>query len=460
MEAVIAGLFNLIWNGTVEMSRKSGYVMVLYVCLAFMTSLSWLHFDNIIIMVAVIIMVAIILGIRHYLKYVKPIKEMRAFFHKVFKEINFETKERIPSFLAMKDISKYITVYSFKTYFPLKMWLAKKDYLDMYMQEMIVDIQHDKKDKTIIHVLVENEPLSKGIKWTDEYISNNNVLNIGISRYGVVGMNLDKYPHAFVAGETGSGKSNILKCLIHQALLKEYEVVLIDFKRGVSFSEFSDEVTVYYDYKGVIEALKYLVEETIERLDKFRDVKAETMAEYNTITGETSRKTVVFIDELTELLKTRDKEISNILRDSIETLTRISRAVGIHLIMGIQRPDSTIVNGQIKNNVSYRVCGRFVDKEPSRIMLSSNIANTLPNIKGRFIVKDDNLHEVQSFYFPKGITRPARVKESNLQTIVKSEPVEKDKALEPVTAQKTEQKKLPQQFNFDFSDLRNDTDRV
>jgi len=74
--------------------------------------------------------------------------------------------------------------------------------------------------------------------------------------------------------------------------------------------------------------------------------------------------------------------------------------------MGIQRPDSTIISGQIKNNVSYRVCGRFVDREPSRIMLSCDAASTLPNVKGRFIVKDDDLYEVQSFYFPNTIPAP------------------------------------------------------
>jgi len=109
--------------------------------------------------------------------------------------------------------------------------------------------------------------------------------------------------------------------------------------------------------------------------------------------------TGLFIDELAELLKIRDNVISNTLNDSIETLTRLSRAVGIHLIMGIQRPDSTIVSGQIKNNVSFRVCGRFVDSEPSRIMLGNDSARSLPNIKGRFIVKDDNMYEVQAFYF-------------------------------------------------------------
>ena len=82
-------------------------------------------------------------------------------------------------------------------------------------------------------------------------------------------MDLDKHPHAFIAGETGSGKSNILKCLIYQALAKSYDVILIDFKRGVSFSAFSDMLTIYYDYADVTKVLKDMVSETNNRLDKF-----------------------------------------------------------------------------------------------------------------------------------------------------------------------------------------------
>jgi hypothetical protein len=63
-----------------------------------------------------------------------------------------------------------------------------------------------------------------------------------------------------------------------------------------------------------------------------------------------------------------------------------------------------------RTNVSYRVCGRFVDREPSRIMLSSDIASELPNIKGRFIVKDDGFSEVQSFYFSGSNHIPQRPK--------------------------------------------------
>ncbi|MCL2225426.1 MAG: FtsK/SpoIIIE domain-containing protein [Defluviitaleaceae bacterium] len=281
----------------------------------------------------------------------------------------------------------------------------------MYFGEKILRIRHDYDDSRIMFVFVQVKPLPSCLEWNDKHITINNTLSIGSSHFNTIGMNLETHPHAFIAGETGSGKSNILKCFIYQALKKNYDVVLIDFKRGVSFSAFSDKITIYYEYPEVVQVLNAMVEETKRRLDRFRETGVDNIADYNNLhanahssgksQGYMSRK-IVFIDELAELLKTRDKEISNALNDSIETLTRLARAVGIHLIMGIQRPDSTIVSGQIKNNVSFRICGRFVDKEPRRIMLGTDTASSLPNVKGRFIVKDDGIHEAQAFYFHDG----------------------------------------------------------
>jgi len=176
-------------------------------------------------------------------------------------------------------------------------------------------------------------------------------------------------------------------------------------------------------------------------------------------------KIIVFIDELPELLNTNDKEMYNILNSSLETLTRLSRAVGIHLIMGIQRPDSTIVSGQIKNNVAYRVCGRFADKEPSRIVLNNDIATTLPETKGRFILKDSNYRVVQCFIFPRLFARPPHVIINRLQV---KEPkqqeqtptVKRSKSKPTIPKRQPMQQKAPRQFNFDFSDLRDDSDKV
>ncbi|MCL2049330.1 MAG: FtsK/SpoIIIE domain-containing protein [Defluviitaleaceae bacterium] len=400
---ILLDLLKLLWVGSVRAAMKSRQVALLYAGLGFVMLVIWMGMGQWSgWLLLVIFCVAVVLGIHEHMKHA-PMRKKQQFFFDIFYTMGFYASGNIyPEFVAEEEISEYTTMLTFQTLIPINSWFARKEQLEMFLGEKITDIRQNTEDNRMIYVMVGVKPLPDYLEWNDGYICINNVLAVGIDHIGIVGMNLEKYPHAFIAGETGSGKSNILKCLIYQALAKNYEVLLIDFKRGVSFSDFADSVEIYYEYPEVMRVLNDMVAETNSRLDKFRSAKVDNISDYNRVVGGSSeclQRKLIFIDELAELLRTRDKEISNALYDSIETLTRLSRAAGIHLIMGIQRPDSTIVSGQIKNNVPFRVCGRFVDKEPSRIMLSSDAASNLPNIKGRFIVKNDELYEVQSFYF-------------------------------------------------------------
>lgn len=452
---IVFGLFKLLWSGIVTASKKNKILLITYVCL-FITTLVLLAAEiDCSFVLVIIFIIAIISGIWQYKKEY-PIKKRRQYFNSVFEEVGLQKNDTLPYYVCEDDVSDYVTVYSFQTLVPLKEWYAKKDIMEMYFNEKIWTIQQRKNDNRLIDVIVQKEPLPDYIEWDDEYIDeSNDVLNIGIGYLGIVGMNLEKYPHGFVAGETGSGKSNILKCLIYQALVKNYDVILIDFKRGVSFSSFSDIVKIYYEHIPAMQILTDMVKETKRRLDLFRMYKVDNLNDYNEIQTVKLHRKIIFIDELAELLKVRDKELSNILYDSIETLTRLSRAVGIHLIMGIQRPDSTIINGQIKNNVSYRVCGRFVDKEPSRIMLSNDMASKLANIKGRFIVKSNSLQEIQSFYYEANYTYIEPEKEEDVINNSDNE-IEPDTTPlnEPVGDLKEKNDiDVSKEINFDFSDI-------
>ncbi|MCL2048789.1 MAG: FtsK/SpoIIIE domain-containing protein [Defluviitaleaceae bacterium] len=403
---ILIELLKLFWVGTYKVSRENPRIGIMYACMVIVTILAGLITGNWGWRIFVIFCIGTALGIWQFIKDA-PMRKKRIFFEDVFITMDFRASDSLyPMFIYETDVSEYTTVFSFSTLIPEHKWKSRKSELEMYFNEKIIDIKQNTNDNRIINVYVQLNPLPDYIEWSDKYFCVDNILAIGIDYLGVIGLNLKQHPHAFIAGETGSGKSNILKSLIYQALVKDYEVALIDFKRGVSFSAFSDYVKIHFDYKDVAIVLQAMVAETHSRLDKFRSTKVDNIDDYNQISGNGLKRKIIFIDELAELLKTRDKETANALNDSIETLTRLSRAAGIHLIMGIQRPDSTIVSGQIKNNVSFRVCGRFVDREPSRIMLSCDAASALPNIKGRFIVKDDNLWEVQSFYFPPDMAIP------------------------------------------------------
>ena len=403
------------WNAIVTASKDNKNIAIMYGCLFGIMIISGLVGGHLPVMgmIVVIQLVASVVGLVNHFKGAN-MRKKRQFFHEIFVAMNFKASDSFyPYFTGEEVISEYATIYSFASYIPVEKWNSRKAELEMYINQKIAEVFQDKTDNQIIGVLVQTAPLPEYIEWTDDYIINAPFLAIGITYEDTVGMNLHFNPHAFIAGESGSGKSNVLKCMIYQSLVKKYDVILIDFKRGVSFSDFSDKMAIYYEYKDIADILSKMVDETNNRLDKFRGARVDNITDYNRISGNYLPRKIIFIDELAELLKTRDKDTPSPF-SSIETLTRISRAAGIHLIMGVQRPDSTVINGQIKNNVPFRVCGRFVDPEPSRIMLNNSMASSLPNIKGRFIIKDDDFYEVQGFFFAGGrpIPKPQPVQPS------------------------------------------------
>ena len=70
------------------------------------------------------------------------------------------------------------------------------------------------------------------------------------------------------------------------------------------------------------------------------------------------------------------------------------RAFGIHLILAMQRPDATIIPGQIRNNMDFRVCGR-ADSVLSQIILdNTSAAEQIPkDARGRFITGDGTVFQ-------------------------------------------------------------------
>ena len=88
------------------------------------------------------------------------------------------------------------------------------------------------------------------------------------------------------------------------------------------------------------------------------------------------------------------------IEKELSTLARLSRATGINLLIGVQRPDAKVITGQIKTNVPVRICGRFADNSASEIVLSNTKAKDLKDTKGRFLIKiGADTEEFQAFYF-------------------------------------------------------------
>lgn len=340
-----------------------------------------------------------------YLAILGAIKDKdQVMYNEIFRNIGFIGKNnKLPYFLYKKEDGKK-TIYAFKSNIPVADWMKAKDRLEIGLDCNIRKIKEGNK-KGVVELI--DYDLPEMLPWNDDFINyGDGVLCIGESDLGYVKFDLNRTPHVLVAGETGSGKSVILRCMLWQMIKKGCRIYMIDFKGGVEFGKVYEKYgEVITDRKRALTVLSNLVKENESRLKLFRELEVKNLKEYNTKTGSNLARIGVFIDEIGEMLDKKgaskeDKPIFEQLEAYLSTLARLSRATGINLFLGVQRPDANVLTGQIKNNVPVRISGRFADKTVSEIVLGNTAACNLPDVKGRLIYKVGNeTIEFQSFYF-------------------------------------------------------------
>lgn len=329
-------------------------------------------------------------------------------YEKLFAEIGFKGKDgKYPLFCEVKEVDKKL-IFKFYSNISLEDWKKNKAILETALNVNILAFEQNSNKKIVeITTVPADFKIPTMIKWSDELIcEDDGVLRLGESALETIEFDLNKVPHCLFAGETGSGKSVLLRTCLWQMICKNSMVFMIDFKGGVEFGidyeKFGEVIT---ERKRALKVLTDLCEENEKRLALFRSMRVKNLSEFNRKTGKNLCRIGLFCDEIAEMLdKTgvskEDKQLYCEIEAKLSTLARLSRATGINLFLGVQRPDAKILTGQIKNNIPVRVCGRFADDAASEIVLGTRDASKLPKILGRFLFKMGNeVIQFQSFYF-------------------------------------------------------------
>ena len=205
---------------------------------------------------------------------------------------------------------------------------------------------------------------------------------------GISGRNyyvdITKMPHILIAGETGSGKSVCLNCLITSILFKatpdDVKMIMIDPK-VVELSGFKNIphllVPVVTDPKKASGALNWAVSEMTSRYKIFANKGARDITRFNEMAVSSKETTlpriVVIIDELAELMMVAPREVE----DAICRIAQLGRAAGIHLVVATQRPSVNVITGVIKANISSRIAFKVNSGVDSRTILDQNGAEKL-----------------------------------------------------------------------------------
>lgn len=212
-----------------------------------------------------------------------------------------------------------------------------------------------------------------------------------------------KWPHALVAGATGSGKSVFINSIIVSILYKadpsEVKLILVDPKKvelGVYDGIPHLLIPVVTEAKKAAGALNWAVAEMMKRYDLFKETGVRKLEAYNTLMekngGEKLPQIVIIIDELADLMMAAAKEVE----DYICRLAQLARAAGIHLIIATQRPSVDVITGLIKANIPSRIALAVSQAVDSRTIIDRSGAEKL-------------LGNGDMLYYPTGARAATRV---------------------------------------------------
>ena len=318
----------------------------------------------------------------------------------------------VPELLRKRKDKEHpnVTVWEFRNQgIPLETWEAKWSAIEAALDITIVKLSYGRsKSRVLLHAVPSRCDLPAVLPWKDKYLSPDSfVLAFGESQMGPVEVNLAHIPHILLGGSTGSGKSVLLKLLLIQAVKKGAVVCIADFKGGVDFPPiWHEKCRMCFDEAELPGMLDMLTAAIESRKALFKQVGCPNLDEYIKATGDRQPRLIFACDEVAEVLdKTgrskEDKERLSQIENKLATIARQGRAFGVHLILATQRPDATILPGQIRNNMDFRVCGR-ADSVLSQIILdNTSAADQIPkDAKGRFILHDGTVF--QGYLFDEG----------------------------------------------------------
>lgn len=189
-----------------------------------------------------------------------------------------------------------------------------------------------------------------------------------------------KMQHVLVAGSTGSGKSAFINSAITSILMNykpnEVKLILIDPKR-VELNQYAGIphllLPIVNDPKEASDVLNKLVGEMERRYNVLSESKVKNIEEYNKHASKKMPYIVCIIDELADLMQVAGKEVEG----SIQRITQLARAAGIHLVVATQRPSVDVVTGTIKSNIPSRISFAMASGTDSRTILDQNGAEKL-----------------------------------------------------------------------------------
>lgn len=294
--------------------------------------------------------------------------------------------------------------------FPENKFQEQSKYLESELGIFIDSIKENRETRTI-EIIYSHYPMVAEYIYGEDMTNRSLEFTVGRTRANLITSNFRNVPHLLIAGQTGGGKSTFLRQLIVDIHLNSdsAQFLMIDLKGGLEFSLFErrSKFNVVPSVTAAIEELKKIDKILDERMSllkshECKDIDGYLLKREKDKAIKFLNRQFVVVDEAAEMFlaghHASSKDIQ-IARHVLSRVARQGRALGVHLIVATQRPDSKSLDPQVKANLTGVICFQMMNDASSIAVLGNGRATDLPKVPGRAIWKDGmNMMEVQTPY--------------------------------------------------------------
>lgn len=209
---------------------------------------------------------------------------------------------------------------------------------------------------------------------------------------------LCQFPHLFIGGDAGSGKSSFLNVILFSILFRnspeDIRIFLVDTKGEFKWYNGIPHlaIPVIKSTDRAIATLNWLCKEMHSRFVEMSKLNVQDFSSYNEALHNRGKKKcsrIVFIvDEL--------KPLMDMLPDETEALicrlAQLGRLAGIYLVIASQHITPEIYTHSIKVNLHSQVVFRLASQQRSRIMLGNDEATEILQ-PGKMILTRHLIHK-------------------------------------------------------------------
>ena len=232
-------------------------------------------------------------------------------------------------------------------------------------------------------------------------------LLLGMGEHGPITLELADAGHLLVGGSPRRGKTTLLASIIAALAQQDptgriAQVALSDLKR-MDFALLPPDLAllrgpVAYSPDETMQMLTEVETEMDARMTAFSGAGVKNLSQWNRGRGAHWPYLIVIVDEVAELTTHRDPAKREQFVKLMQRLGSLGGAAGVIEILATQRPAADVLPKQITGIADTRIAFKTATPIESRLILDDGGAASLPDIRGRCLIRRDALYPAQAYY--------------------------------------------------------------